>query len=120
MGPILIVMHASTISTVHLSGAPVRLGREFDNEVVVGDPQASRRHAAILFDEGIAFIADRGSLNGLYVNGKKVASARLRHGDRIQIGLTEIRYHDPGYNLLLGKNRVAKLKSLFKAHSVTL
>jgi len=49
-----------------------------------------------------------------------VASARLRHGDRIQIGLTEIRYHDPGYNLLLGKNRVAKLKSLFKAHSVTL
>ena len=49
----------------------------------------SRRHAE-LRQEGERWIVDLGSTNGVEVNGKHVDRARLRDGDRITIGATEV------------------------------
>jgi pSer/pThr/pTyr-binding forkhead associated (FHA) protein len=50
----------------------------------------SRRHAE-LRQEGTAYwIVDLGSTNGLEVNGKQVERRRLRDGDRITLGSTEV------------------------------
>ena len=63
----------------------VRIGRAEECEVRVFDEAASRCHA-IVRREGAEYVAlDQRSLNGLYVNGKKVERHVLRTGDEITV-----------------------------------
>ena len=51
----------------------------------------SRKHCAILVEEGSAAIEDFGSTNGTFVNGEKIQQRReLNNGDRIKIGMLEL------------------------------
>ena len=74
---------------VPMSGGVI--GRSRDCDVVLGDANVSRRHAELRpAGEGWE-IADLGSTNGVSVNGRLIdAPTRLRPGDRIELGTTEI------------------------------
>lgn len=50
------------------------------------DVSVSRRHALIRRSETGFTVSDQGSLNGTYVNGKRVEVALLHDGDEVQIG----------------------------------
>ena len=66
------------------------VGRSNDNPIVVGDINASRKHAELRYeDDGTWSIIDLNSTNGTQVNGRRVGSARLNPGDRITIGTTD-------------------------------
>ncbi len=68
----------------------VVLGRSREADVRVADVNVSRRHAE-LRQEGTGYwIVDLGSTNGLEVNGKRTNRSRVRDGDRITMGSTEI------------------------------
>jgi hypothetical protein len=73
-----------------LSGSRVTLGRSSDCEVVVEDANVSRRHAELVADEHGWTVADLGSTNGIKVNRRRVDRARLEHGDRITLGVTDL------------------------------
>lgn len=75
-----------------LQQATLSLGRADDNEVILTDTQASRHHARITLKDGGFEIADIGSSNGVFVNGKQVAAVALKEGDRILLGSTELRF----------------------------
>ncbi|MEU7631939.1 ATP-binding cassette domain-containing protein [Nocardia sp. NPDC049220] len=62
------------------------IGRTTDNQIVVNDPLASRKHARLVAAaEGLA-IEDLGSANGTFVNGHRQQRAVLRERDIITIG----------------------------------
>lgn len=63
------------------------LGRSSDNDVVVDDAYASRRHCAILVHASGTFdLHDMASKNGTYLNGTRLAApALLKSGDEIRI-----------------------------------
>jgi pSer/pThr/pTyr-binding forkhead associated (FHA) protein len=65
------------------------IGRDPDVGIVIGDAEASRRHAVVsLAGEGLV-VSDLESTNGTYVNGERIAGEHtLRVGDRMQIGDT--------------------------------
>jgi class 3 adenylate cyclase len=66
------------------------LGRG-DADVVIEDPEISRRHALIRERNGAVEIEDLDSLNGTWVNGQRIKSpARLEPGDVIRLGKTTI------------------------------
>jgi pSer/pThr/pTyr-binding forkhead associated (FHA) protein len=49
----------------------------------------SRRHARILKREGTVIVEDLGSINGTFINGKRLAPYLpevLHHGDQLQLG----------------------------------
>ena len=69
-----------------------RIGRRASADIVLDDNAVSRRHALVLDRDGGSVIADDRSRNGVYVNGRRVAEARLRHGDEVQIGTRIMRY----------------------------
>jgi pSer/pThr/pTyr-binding forkhead associated (FHA) protein len=76
-----------------LSGPSVAIGREPDSEVFLDDVTVSRRHAAIEMREGSAVLSDLGSLNGTYVNRRRIeADEALESGDEIQIGKFRLVY----------------------------
>jgi Protein of unknown function (DUF3662)/FHA domain len=73
-----------------VSSPSVVLGRSRDADIRLGDVNVSRRHAELRQEGATYWIVDLGSTNGLEVNGKQVDRARLRDGDRITIGTTEV------------------------------
>jgi hypothetical protein len=75
-----------------LSGRRAVVGRSRDCDVVVNDPNVSRRHVEIRHDDKGWSIADLGSTNGVRVNGRRVERSPLRSGDRITIGVTDLTF----------------------------
>ena len=69
-----------------------RIGRRASADIVLDDAAVSRRHALVLERAGEPVIADDRSLNGVYVNGRRVREAALHHGDEVQIGDRVMRY----------------------------
>ena len=61
------------------------------------DRSVSRRHAVITCRGGEVMLLDDRSLNGVHVNGERVAQARLRDGDAIAVGDVQMRFLIVGY-----------------------
>lgn len=70
------------------------LGRSSSNEIVINDPNASRRHAQIARRSGEWWIVDLGSTNGTLVNEVLIKERRLIPGDRIKLGATELEFQE--------------------------
>jgi hypothetical protein len=62
------------------------LGRAPECEVFLDDVTVSRRHSVITRGPDGFTLHDEGSLNGTYVNRRRVESAKLEDGDEVQIG----------------------------------
>ena len=75
-----------------LSGSRVVVGRSREADIVLQDPNVSRRHAELRRDDGGWQIVDLGSTNGIKVNGRRVDSQQLSAGDQITIGVTDLTY----------------------------
>src|SRR5690348_11662091 len=69
------------------SGARTRIGRSPDCEIFLDDITVSRNHA-VLVDHGNGrfTVEDQGSLNGTFVNRRRIDSAPLENGDEVQVG----------------------------------
>lgn len=66
------------------------IGRDDSNDVVLKDRFISKKHARIIKDQGIYFIEDLNSANGIYLNGEKINEAiELKDKDLIDIGQVE-------------------------------
>jgi hypothetical protein len=78
-----------------LDTARLVLGRSPDCDLVIDDPNVSRRHAEVRREDGRYVIADLGSTNGLELNGRRVQTASLSHGDRLVLGQTELFFELP-------------------------
>jgi FHA domain-containing protein len=68
------------------------IGRSRDCDVQLADANVSRRHAELRQEGASYWIVDLGSTNGIEVNGKRVKRAKLRSGDTITLGSTEVTF----------------------------
>jgi diguanylate cyclase (GGDEF)-like protein len=70
-------------------GDEILLGRDASATVRVDDPAVSRKHARVRREVAETYVVeDLGSANGTFVGSRRVTMARLRNGDRLQIGPT--------------------------------
>jgi pSer/pThr/pTyr-binding forkhead associated (FHA) protein len=67
-------------------GDRTTIGRSPDCPIFLDDVTVSRRHAVLVEQDGRWSIEDQGSLNGTFVNRRRVDAADLSDGDEIQIG----------------------------------
>jgi hypothetical protein len=75
-----------------LGGSRVVVGRSRDADIVLADPNVSRRHAELRREESGWHVVDLGSTNGIKVNGRRVDQAALGSGDQITIGVTDLTF----------------------------
>ncbi len=68
------------------------IGRSPDCGIFLDDVTVSRKHAILRERDGNFFIEDQGSLNGTFVNRKRVESAQLDDGGELQIGKYRLTY----------------------------
>jgi hypothetical protein len=62
------------------------IGRSPECDVFLDDVTVSRRHAELVRDGETFTITDLGSLNGTFVNKKRIETAELEDDDELQIG----------------------------------
>ena len=62
------------------------IGRSPHSDLFLDDVTVSRHHARILHDEAGFLVEDLNSLNGTYVNRKRIERHQLFDGDELQIG----------------------------------
>ncbi len=70
----------------------VSIGRTPDAGVFLDDVTVSRNHALLVRRRDGLYIDDLGSLNGTYVNRRRIESHELEDGDEIQIGKYKLSY----------------------------
>jgi len=87
-GPALVVRSGGGRAgeTFRPAGERTMIGRSPDCDVFLDDVTVSRKHA-LLVREGRSFrIEDQGSLNGTFVNRRRIESSAIENGDELQIG----------------------------------
>jgi serine phosphatase RsbU (regulator of sigma subunit) len=73
-------------------GSSLVVGRSAECDVTIDDVAASRQHLEIRASDGGFLCRDLGSKNGTKVNGSPIRACQLKHGDRIRIGQTVLRF----------------------------
>jgi hypothetical protein len=72
--------------TYPLDRERLTIGRSPDCDIFLDDVTVSRKHAQLVRQGDGYGIEDLGSLNGTYVNRRRVEAKRLEDGDEVQIG----------------------------------
>ncbi|WP_372508682.1 FHA domain-containing protein [Mycobacterium palustre] len=83
--PVLTVRYEGSERTF-AAGTDVVIGRDLRADVRVAHPLISRTHLIVRFDQGRWVAIDNGSLNGLYVNNRRVPVVDIQDGLRVNIG----------------------------------
>ncbi|ATB49120.1 adventurous gliding motility protein GltG [Corallococcus macrosporus] len=74
----------------------IKIGRLSSAHLCLEDEKVSRIHSVIeVASDGAMSIIDMGSVEGTYVNGKRVTKGLLSFGDEIRVGGTTIRLENP-------------------------
>ena len=76
----------------NVAGEKMTIGRSPEAEVFLDDVTVSRNHALLVRRSDGLFIDDLGSLNGTYVNRRRIESHKLEDGDELQVGKYKLTY----------------------------
>jgi pSer/pThr/pTyr-binding forkhead associated (FHA) protein len=87
-GPALVVRSGGGRAGEHflLERESITVGRSPDCDIFLDDVTVSRRHAQLTRRDAQFFIEDQGSLNGTFLNRRRIESGALEDGDELQIG----------------------------------
>jgi FHA domain-containing protein/zinc ribbon protein len=96
-GPALVVRSGGGRAGEHFipGGGRTTIGRSPDCDIFLDDVTVSRKHAVLVRDGDDLLIEDRGSLNGTFLNRKRIdAPTKLENGDELQIGKYKLSFLD--------------------------
>jgi hypothetical protein len=68
------------------------IGRRPDSDIFLDDVTVSRDHAVLVRRGSDFYLDDLGSLNGTYVNRRRIESHKLTDGDELQIGKYKVTF----------------------------
>ena len=64
----------------------VTIGRSPDNVLIIDDGSVSSFHAKIDTSSAGIYLTDLFSSNGSFVNGSRIMTHKLEHGDQVRLG----------------------------------
>ncbi|MBU1627240.1 FHA domain-containing protein [bacterium] len=100
MSEISIKFKDKILDTIPLNKPTITIGRSPNNDIKIDNPAVSQIHAQVTFINDQYIVEDTKSLNGTFVNGKKISKYVLKNGDQIKIGkhVLEISIQNDDFN----------------------
>ena len=83
-------------TSIGLNDDLLRIGRDPSNDVLLDDVTVSRHHAELRRLGTAYHVVDIGSVNGTYVNSRRVDDTELHDGDELQVGRFKMTFFDGG------------------------
>jgi len=93
MAEIIVKYEDKVIERIVTEKKRISIGRTKENDIVLENRGVSRKHALIEFNNNAAVVIDNESLNGTFVNNRKITEEVLRDDDTITIGKYSLVYH---------------------------
>jgi diguanylate cyclase (GGDEF)-like protein len=90
--PFLVLVTGGDAGTRYRVGDGMRIGRDPECEIVLGDAQASWHHARIEVRGSEVWVVDQGSTNGTLLGAQRIDRTKLGAGDKLVIGGTVLRF----------------------------
>lgn len=86
------------VQRIAWDGRTLRIGRAYDNDVIVGDPFVCPHHLELTAVDGVPVARDLDSINGTYAGprARRVDRWRLRDGQVLHFGHSQLRFHAAG------------------------
>jgi hypothetical protein len=84
--PLLKASVGGETKTYHIRPGLAYIGRSHLNDIVIGDPTISQRHASIEYSREGVFLKDLSSTNGTYVDGQQINERWLGPQEHLQFG----------------------------------
>ncbi|MGA7808142.1 FHA domain-containing protein [Bradyrhizobium sp.] len=94
--------HRDIAARFRITAPEVRIGRGYDNDVIVDDPYVAAQHLRVFRDEAGQLVAeDLGSANGTFLDGSRSRLARVVVDGKqpIRIGQTYLRVREPSHEV---------------------
>jgi pSer/pThr/pTyr-binding forkhead associated (FHA) protein len=84
----MVMRSGPTVGKVYpLEKGELFVGRDLSNDIVINDPEISRRHSRLFAQGNAYYLEDLGSTNGTFINGQRLMGpAVLRPGDVVTFG----------------------------------
>ena len=92
MPKLVLSMDGLVLKEMPLGKERTTIGRKPDNDIQIDNLAISGHHAVITCITNDAFLEDRNSTNGTYLNGQPVKKNVLRNNDVIELGKYRIKY----------------------------
>lgn len=101
LGPVLMIRTGGGREgeVVGLDADVLTIGRSPHSDLFLDDVTVSRHHARIVHDEAGFLIEDLNSLNGTYLNRKRIERHQLFDGDELQIGKFKLAFIEQEHDL---------------------
>ena len=113
------VIFGTDQGAIHVITVPkATIGRGEDNEILLPDLKASRKHAEFIFDGAQWGLKDLGSANGLLVNGQLTRQTLLRSGDHIQVGESVVEFLNGEASTQMLKAPIKEVQQIQQEHAV--
>lgn len=87
----LLARNGDVLQRHRIEAMPVRIGRAYDNDVLLDDPYVAAHHATIVQEDGQLIIHAEASHNGIVSNRQRLASLALDGDTAIRLGHTRLR-----------------------------
>ncbi len=94
--------HRDVAARFRISASEARIGRGYDNDVIIDDPYVAARHLRVFHDEAGQLVAeDLGSANGTFLDGGRERLERIVVDGKhpIRIGKTHLRIRDVNHEV---------------------
>src|SRR5689334_22794283 len=94
--PILVYCDVDGVDrAVELGDVPVVVGRAADCVIRSDDPRMSRMHARFTIENGLVWVEDLGSANGVWLGPQRVSKAPVPPAEVVVVGSLLMQVHDP-------------------------
>lgn len=92
MPKLILSMDGLVLKEIQLDKERISIGRKPDNDIQIDNLAISGHHALITTILNDAFLEDRNSTNGTYVNGQPIKKHVLQPNDVVELGKYRLRY----------------------------
>jgi pSer/pThr/pTyr-binding forkhead associated (FHA) protein len=92
MPKLILSMDGLVLKEIALAKERITVGRKAHNDIQIDNLAVSGEHAVITTILDDAFLEDRNSTNGTYVNGQPIKKHVLRNNDVIELGKYRLKY----------------------------
>lgn len=94
MAKLYLKFNEAVLKEFSLAQGNLTIGRLPDNTVQVDNPAVSSHHARIYWDTDHFVLEDLNSLNGTFVNNRRVSKVTLKEGDQVLVGKHTLVFKD--------------------------
>ncbi len=105
MAKLFLKFEQAVLKEFSLTQGVVTIGRLPDNLIQIDNLAVSGHHAKIYFEADHYVLEDNNSLNGTFVNGRRVSKVNLKDGDEVTIGKHVLALKDEWHEAASGKTQ---------------